>query len=52
MSDGKSVERQPASRECELTPDELNRVSGGTKPPARHPFLMFTFKLVAVKTVG
>jgi|SoimicmetaTmtHMA_FD_contig_31_12790692_length_443_multi_1_in_0_out_0_1 hypothetical protein len=27
MSDGKSVERQPASREWQLTPDDLDRVA-------------------------
>jgi len=51
MSDGKSVERKPVSGECELTPHDLDRVSAGTKPAA-HPFLVFTFKLVAVKTVS
>jgi hypothetical protein len=53
MSNGKSVERKPAANECELTSDHLDRVSGGTKPPANGTFfLVFTFKLVAVKTVG
>jgi hypothetical protein len=50
MSDGKSIERKPAPSECELTPADLDRVFGGTKPAAYHPFLVFTFKLVAVKT--
>jgi len=52
MSDGKSVERKPVSGECELRPDDLDRVSAGTKPAAHPCFLVFTFKLVAVKTVG
>jgi hypothetical protein len=50
MSNGKSVERKPTCSECELTSDHLDRVSGGTKAAANHTFfLVFTFKLVAVK---
>jgi hypothetical protein len=37
------VEREPAKQVTELTADEMERVSGG---------LVFTFKLVAVKTVS
>jgi hypothetical protein len=45
MSNGKDVERErePRSDDGELRVDELDCVSGG---------LVFTFKLVAVKTVG
>jgi hypothetical protein len=50
MSNGKTAEPKPACSECELTSDHLDRVSGGTKAAANHPFfLVFTFKLVAVK---
>jgi hypothetical protein len=50
MSIDKTVERKQAASECELTSDHLDRVSGGTKLAANHTFfLVFTFKLVAVK---
>lgn len=50
MSNDKTVERKPACGECELTSDHLDRVCGGTKPAANPTFfLVFTFKLVAVK---
>ena len=51
----KHVEREPANHTRELTAGELECVSGG-KPASKEPsgvmFLAFTFKLVAVKTVG
>jgi hypothetical protein len=50
----KPVERDTANHACELRTDELESVSGG-KPAsnaAGQMFLVFTFKLVAVKTVS
>ncbi len=43
----KHVERELANQVTELTENEMERVSGGGTP-----FLVFTFKLVAVKTVS
>jgi bacteriocin-like protein len=45
----KHVERELANQVTELTANELEHVSGGGGGEAR---LVFTFKLVAVKTVS
>jgi hypothetical protein len=50
----KLVEREPVSQARELAANELELVSGG-KPAsnaAGHMYLVFQFKLVAVKTVS
>jgi hypothetical protein len=52
MLEGKDFECEPAFDSRELTVDELQHVAGGTKPSTHQPFLVFTFKLVAVKTVS
>jgi hypothetical protein len=43
----KHVEHEPTNQVTELTANEMERVSGGGGIP-----LVFTFKLVAVKTVS